>query len=402
LELVMEKQNLFAEALKCRLDDKIHSSRIIAGRHRGALPAYDRLVSVVRARSSMLARRSLLSAGPDVDASLLAMALHHADWLAPVESWTHASDSTHAALASLAEHLFARYPMPRFMASAWLGGEPGSRMRERGWYKFLGAGGNVRRAGIPMRITRAMAHRFLGAPDHLSPIAALRWAQVVTLAGDRDAGRLACAILDTRLGRAIDDAETEALWESVVVFFLRHPEIDLGHVGPIVDFLQHPLHRGMTVKGRTPASLLKQVEEWHTRLGSGAAPLLRWPRASIRDFSWREKPAPRGDDGAPETRLWTITELCSSDHLVAEGRAMRHCVATYAEACVRRRSSIWSVQVETRQGRARVMTVEVEPGSRRVQQARGKRNAAPSDAAKVVLARWADRERLEIPEGLRV
>jgi hypothetical protein len=213
----------------------------------------------------------------------------------------------------------------------------------------------------------------------------------VTLAGDEDADRLARAILDTRLGRAVDDEATESFWESVVFFFLHHPELDLGYVGPIVDFLQDPLQRGMAMKGRTPASLLRMVERWHARLGTTAAPALRWPRASIRAFSSEE-----------ESGLWTITELCSSDHLVAEGRALRHCVATYAEACVGRRSSIWSVRLETREGRQRVMTVEVEPDSRRVLQARGKRNAAPSDAARKILARWAARERLEVPEGLEV
>jgi hypothetical protein len=398
----MEKQHLLGEALKERLDHRIHSSRNIARRVPGVLAAYDRIVSIARARTPMLARKSLRGGGPDVNAALLAMALHRADWLSPVESWTTREEGTHAQLASLAEHLFARYPMPRFMVSAWLEGEPGRRTTEHRWYKLLGTGGNIRRAGIPMRITRAMAHRFLRAPDHLTPIAALRWAQVVTLGGE-DAESLARAIIDTRLGRAIDDGTIEAFWESVVFFFVHHPELDLAQVGPIVDFLQHPAHRGMTMKGRTPASMLRLVEEWHIGLGKTKAPELCWPRASIGGFSFVEKlPVRDDDDREPESRLWTITELCSSKELVAEGRAMRHCVATYAEACVRRWSSIWSVQMEARDERQRVMTVEVDPSTRRVRQARAQRNLPPSDVAKSVLARWAERERLDVPMPLRV
>ena len=398
----MHKQRHLAEALKRRLDDRIRSTRIFARRIPGVLPAYDRLVSVVRARASMLSRRALGRSGPDVNTAVLAMALHHADWLRPAEWWTPAPTCAHAELALLAEHLFARYPVPRFMASAWLVGEPGKRAAEHGWYKLLGAGGNIRRAGIPLRITHAIAHRFLRAPDHMTPVAALRWAQVVTLAGEDDAERLARAILDTRLGRAIDDRDGEAFWESVVFFFLRHRELDLGHVGPIVDFLQHPLHRGMPMKGRTPTSLLRLVEEWHVRLGAAPTPVLHWPRAPIRPFWWKEKTAPRGDDDRrPEPRVWTITELCSSDQLVDEGRTMRHCVATYAAACVQRRSSIWSLRVETRDGQKRVMTVEIEPGSRRVMQARGRHNASPGDAERAILQKWAEKERLVVPEGLR-
>jgi hypothetical protein len=73
-------------------------------------------------------------------------------------------------------------------------------------------------------------------------------------------------------------------------------------------------------------------------------------------------------------RVWTISELLTSEELFLEGQAMRHCVATYAERCARRQTSIWSMQVENQRDRHRVLTIELDPLKRTVCQARKKRN----------------------------
>src|SRR6185312_16644857 len=98
-----------------------------------------------------------------------------------------------------------------------------------------------------------------------------------------DSKELARAIIATRLGRTF---EHEDFWRTVVHFFVNHPELGLEHVGPIVDYLYNqrfvaqevfveegditpelkPPQPNLSMKGRTPRSLLRQVGEWHAWL----------------------------------------------------------------------------------------------------------------------------------------
>ncbi len=57
---------------------------------------------------------------------------------------------------------------------------------------------------------------------------------------------------------------------------------------------------------------------------------------------------------------------------------MRHCVATYAERCARRQTSIWSMQMENQRGRHCMLTIEVDLFKRTICQARRKCNRLPS------------------------
>jgi hypothetical protein len=237
---------------------------------------------------------------------------------------------------------------------------------------------------------------------------ALRWAQVRGLGGE---DQLARAVIATRLGARF---EHEDFWLTVVQFFVNHASLDAAHVGPIVDFLQHqrfespeaiqggvlarfpPPQPNYSMKGRTVASLLRQVEEWHKQLGkNGAAPSLQWSRSDINRFELVE-----GSQELKNMRRWTITELLSSRELKAEGLAMRHCVAVYAGACARRQTSIWSLQVETERGQRRVLTVEVDLAKRMICQARKRCNARPNEREIELLKEWGTRERLKIAEQL--
>ena len=171
----MRRQGSFRQAAKRELDTCIHVGRYLAGRHDGALLAYDRLLQQVRSRTSLLGpsgragdRRNWLNAG------LLAMALHHADWLRPVETWLPTAQSAWPLFTSLAHHLLALYPVPAFMTSVWFELSPAEVLPQHCWYKHLGLGHNIRTAALPLRLTRAMSHLFTQAPHHYTAIAALR------------------------------------------------------------------------------------------------------------------------------------------------------------------------------------------------------------------------------------
>ena len=407
----MRRDGLFRKTAKQLLDDSIHAGRSLAGRHDGALLAYERLLRQVQSQTTLLRAserprdyRTALNAG------LVGMALHHPNWLRPVETWFPTTQKLWPQFTALAHHLFAHYPIPTFMTSVWFDLPTGEALPQHRWYKHLGLGQSIRTVGLPLRFTRAMAHLFTHAPHHYIAVAALRWAQVIGLGGGEALTR---AVIGTRLGKAL---ENEDFWESVLHFFINHPSLDLAQVGPVVDFIQHqkfewregvspkgvlgkqpPPQPDFSIKGRSIASICRLVEEWHKQLGQDTQqPSLSWRHSPFKDFRLVE-----GSEGQSNMRLWTITELLTSRALFLEGQAMRHCVATFIERCARRQTSIWSMQVENQRGRHRVLTIEVDPAKRTICQARGKRNRLPQTVEREVIECWAAQEGLRLAEAVR-
>ena len=99
-------------------------------------------------------------------------------------------------------------------------------------------------------------------------------------------------------------------------------------------------------------------------------------------------------------KIWCIRELLSSRELKAEGRAMKHCVATYAHSCAGGRTAIFTMEMEEGSGREKLLTIEVLLKSRQIRQVRGKLNRYATQKELGILKRWALRERLTIASYL--
>ena len=149
------------------------------------------------------------------------------------------------------------------------------------------------------------------------------------------------------------------------------------------------------MKGRDPEVLLRRVEEWHRQLARETkARAGKWPRSGIGECYFQEGNEQKGD-----LKSWSIRELLTSDELIAEGRALSHCVSTYAQSCSERSTSIWSMGIENEFQRERILTIEVFLGrgdGNRIGQIRGKRNRVPTPKEENIIARWATREGLQI------
>lgn len=260
-------------------------------------------------------------------------------WLRPYNTWKPKSHNPDQQFSSLARHLWAQYDVPTFMDQAWFEENPDYQ----NWFRHIGLGGNIRTTtNLPFPMTKMMAHHFIQAPPTYSIEAALRWAQVHALGGD---ARLADALQETRLVR---DFSNNEFWLSVLRFFIKNPMLDPAQINPIVDYIWNqrfqnriifveqgvaqeigPAQPNLTMKGRTVESLLKAVATWHQQLGKESkGGELQWKRSGIESFQWIE-----GTERYKNMRVWRIRELLSSKELIAEGRQMKHCVATYAQSC---------------------------------------------------------------------
>ncbi len=330
---------------------------------------------------------------------LLALARYSRNWIRPVADWKPQTHNSRRQFSSLARYLFAEWPVPAFMDSVWFLGNSGEAVRQQGWFLHVGRGQNIRTADLPLPYTKRMAHYFMQAPADFTVEAALRWGQIHGLGGKE---RLARAIISTRLGT---DFEHDDFWVTVLQFFIANPMLDLAHVGPIFDYIHQqrfvsqdvfvapgvverrgPVQPNFTMKGRTPAALLRQVESWHRTLAKTEQPKAEWPHSGIEGFEFIE-----GAERGAKLKIWTITELLSTRALVAEGRKMKHCVATYAHSCGSRACSIWTLEAETFEGRAKILTIEVQNAARLICQARGKCNMLPGEKHRGILRRWAEK-----------
>ena len=157
-------------------------------------------------------------------------------------------------------------------------------------------------------------------------------------------------------------------------------------IGDDTEVCLDPPQPDLSLKGWTVASLMRRVDEWKAhRTDTPERRLIRWARSGIGDYRREE------DEG----RAWTIRELLDSDELAAEGKAMAHCVATYAEYCTKGASAIWSLGIEGQGDRRRMLTIEVAPGTREVVQAKMKDNDDPDEASRALVEDWARQEGLD-------
>jgi hypothetical protein len=354
--------------------------------------AFSRLLIVAHERSDLMRRRP-----PASIEALTAIAQVERAWLREPEDWAGARGHPLAVVHSLAEHVFGPYPTPRFLASAWFGGTTQAALQRRQWVIAHGRGKRFRDLDLPIAMTRRIEHVFLKTPDHVPLDQALRRAEIVGLGGSP---ALAEALWATRLARSFDDA---AHWRRAIEWFVRvEDELDLAQCGPIVDYL-HAMRGRELPRGRTVASMMREVTSWHAMLAASKAPSSRlsWPASRWAPL---RLPIERArDDGDDDRRVeWHLVELLDSGQLAGEGRAMHHCVATYARRCFQGGTAIWSLRQVAADGTSRTsfLTIEVETRTGTIVQLKGPSNSRASGRPLSVVRMWAARERLSFSPWL--
>lgn len=312
-----------------------------------------------------------------------------------------------------ARHLFARYAVAEYLEQIWIDctglGAEEIALRKR-WYIVAAGGGSLYKAGAGDWLTRKEVHAFLNPPGRLGFDEAI-W-QAIARSYTAETG---LALRIARSGIAQTPRAEIGFWREYVRFLCANP-ITVEEMSDLRDYLADCLRRdpGYSLKGRTPASLGRQMRAWHRDLeaiarieaararaetararargyapdpqASGAA----WAGASIADWSWRPSAKERA-----KREDFLVVQLRTAAELVAETRAMRHCVATYAGKCIAGNASIWSLRRRAAGTTDRVLTIELDRRYRAIQ-VRGFANRAPHAEEHKILERWAKARGIEL------
>jgi hypothetical protein len=361
--------------------------------------AFDQLLNCVWERSSLL-RLSPTGREPSAAPALFALkrlknfAHRQAFWIRAPGDWRSTEASPRVQLRGFAEHLFARYATPGYMHSAWDLAPGRENFRQQSWFIRIARGTSFRALELPMPLTGRMRHYMRHAPDDFTIYAAMRFSEVLGLGGD---AILARRISKTRLGR---DVSNSSFWRTVLCFFISNSDFPETQIDDAVEFinamrfggeelpsadgwqLRAPICPDFRVEGRTTRSLLRLMHRWRLETADSQRPVTCWPASGIDHFRFLDK----REDGMD--REWSVIELRNSAALVAEGRAMSHCVARFVDKCRRRDCSIWSLRLRIRDEEKRMATIEVAP-NRRIVQIKARCNGFAGDRSQDMIIRWS-------------
>lgn len=332
-------------------------------------------------------------------------------WVRQPEEWTTRTHNVERQFLGLLNHLLAKYKVPAFMHKSFYKSDKESRKHQE-WFLHLGSGQNIRTAhGLPMPLTKMMAHYYVQSPEELTVTEAFRFARIRSLGGSK-------GLVDAWLGsRMANDYENPEFWDSVVRFFVENPMLDPSQIAPIIDYLHNqkfvdvieitqdgerlnhgPAQPNLAMKGRNPEALMTQVEKWHAQTAkiNKKGVFVQWKSCGIEGA--------RFEEGANRNkRVYAVIELLNSSELKEEGREMHHCVGSYSGSCSSGRCAVYSLrQIEgDSPGRKATISVNLTP-SKTLQEARGKYNEVlPQNISRIIRA-WANAKGVAISSWAKI
>jgi len=322
-------------------------------------------------------------------------------------------DSARLRLAA-ARYLFARYAVAEHLEQIWIdsGGLAHDEivLRKR-WYLVAAGGGSLHKECAGAWLSRKEVHAFL------NPLARLGFEAAIWQAIARSYSNDPAVVLRIAHSRIAQTPRAElGFWREVVRFFCANP-VTVEEMDDLRDYLADCRRRNpeFGLKGRTLASLRRQMHEWHRDLAAIArieaarrraaaardrargqasareADGARWPGAAIADWSWSTAAKDRA-----KREDYLVTQLRTAADLVAETRAMHHCVASYAAKCIAGQASIWSLRRCAAGNTERLLTIELNRQHRAIQ-VRGYANRTPRPEERNLLERWAKARGVDLP-----
>lgn len=255
---------------------------------------------------------------------------------------------------------------------------------------------------LSIEMNSKMNFFFMNAPSHYNIEKAMWWAKMRSMKVPMS---IASQMIDNL---PIDINQNWNDWHNEFVFFVnRFPSITPKNLKKIAEFMIRQelggvnvsvsgfnesiwipaLYPDFSLKGRTVASVLRFVEKWNAyiQLVKEKGSCGNFVISSVKSFRKIHNKSIIG-----------IRQIITLKALYKEGHHMSHCVATYAEDCIKGHSSIWSMRQFLSNGKSkRMVTIEVQESDKKIVQVSGKSNRGEKMHEIALIKSWAKQEGLE-------
>lgn len=331
--------------------------------------------------------------------------------------WRPVGKSIDALYFSFITHTMVKHAMPKhlYLCLTW----KSRSCYPRDFFVRAATGESVfkvMKEAFTIPITRKWAHLLMTAThSETHPIKAIRLAQVMAHGGNRKMYNhlpIAKAVMADLMPQGwtntanyysphdFGSIEQEIFTDEIINWFCRQTNavemFDYNQVEPILDFFAAAKRDNVnyTVSGRTLASVMKAMEDWHKFLNKGQGDNSAYKSCGIPDWS-REVKYER--EGHEVTGTWIIEEILTSKRLSKEGREMRHCVASYSGSIKSGLCSIFAMMFKGEDWveKARA-TIRLDRRTKNIIEARGHCNARLAPNQITTLRRWAQENNLNV------
>ncbi|AFM04548.1 hypothetical protein Fleli_2168 [Bernardetia litoralis DSM 6794] len=332
--------------------------------------------------------------------ALACVAKEHTLFIRNIKDWKPKGHSAERLFASLVRHLFIKYDTPSCMTSLWFDTE---NKLARSWFIDVGQGQNASKLNhFPVPITKKEAHYFIKSPAKLTFIAAIRYGQAKAIGATTN---FINNLIQTDLGKYLYPKED--FWREVIAFLVRNNPTATAHqLDVIVEYIwiqkfarlwgqnskgetvqKKPIDPNFNLKGKTWDSLWKRASEWFEVVGFSRQAPQEWAHFMMENNYIKAKTG----------QCFVFQQLLTKQELFEEGKNMNHCVSSYVGHCKNSKSAIFSMQNVLSRGNS-LVTVEVNPKTRKIVQANRRFNCSPSDFEKEIIKEWAKQNDLILPD----
>lgn len=321
--------------------------------------------------------------------------LNPAKYVRNPQEWAAKSYNLDRQIVDFVRWIYCLYPTPSFMFSIFKAdlrplwrqvhvneNQQLQKMIYFDWFLTMAQGGSFAKLAKEV-FSKKESHYFLSAPPGNSIVENIWWAKCHAL---ELVPRIEHAVVN-RLFR--DKPIEDKFWDSLLILLKREEDdVDIASLSDVMDFIvpKHYNDDKFTLKGRTFNSLIKLSNEWHRelQLKKFGNAKITWNGIPIPDWKWENKKT---------GETWKIEQLHTSKALYNEGRAMKHCVASYSQRCEQGQSAIFSMSCMGE----RELTIEIS-NYKQLIQARGRWNKPGRSEANQVLNKWINLNNIQTPK----
>jgi hypothetical protein len=291
-------------------------------------------------------------------------------------------------LQALFNFLFVKYENPAFFTSRY----GILQLEELDFLMFVLQGNSARLfEGLPLVLSRKEAHHLLhilsaDLPGNDNLL--LRATVCAKFSARCDDYAALCSFFERSRSFEIDVVAFVRDFDFWLKAFLLIQH-DIANMSYTLDFLEEVKRTSnppYTLLGRTRASLRRDADHWHHALHLSA-------NLEYRSLKWKEAYGP-SNVFSNNNKNYKVLQLLSGEELYSEGRALRHCVSSYAMYCAQGQGYVFSFRLESGAVFRPLLTIQVSK-SLQVVQVSGMCNRPASPSELLLLKAWASEMNFE-------